>query len=109
VVTITGKPKGATYAEILNKAKQKVYLGNLGIENVRMRRAMNGALIIELPGPDGKRLASTLCNTLEEVLKDEAKVSNPVAMGEIKLRGIDPATTQDEIGYAFEKVSGCSP
>lgn len=102
VVTITGKPEGATYAQILNKAKQNVSLGNLGIENVRMRRGMNGALIIELPGLDGKRLASTLRNTLEEVLKEDAKVSNPVAMGEIRLRGIDPATTQDEIGYALE-------
>jgi len=74
VVTITGKPEGASYADILNKAKQKVSLGNLGIDNVRMRRAMNGALVIELPGPDGQRLASTLRNTLEEVLKDEAKL-----------------------------------
>lgn len=109
MVTITGKPEGATYAQILNKAKQNVLLDNLGIGNVRMRRGINGALIIELPGPDDKRLASSLRNKLEDVLKEDARVSNPVAMGEIRLRGIDPATTQDEIGYALEKISGCSP
>lgn len=109
VVTITEKTDGATYAQILSKAKQNVSLGNLGIENVRMRRGMNGALIIELPGPDGKRLASTLSSTLRNVLKEDAKVSNPVAMGEVRIRGIDPTTTAEEIGYALEKIGNCLP
>lgn len=63
VVTITGKPGGATYAEILSKAKQNVSLASLGIQDLRMRRAMNGALVMELPGPKGKRLAGSLRNT----------------------------------------------
>lgn len=47
-----GKPGGATYAQILSKAKQSISLASLGIQNLRMRRAMNSALIMELPGPD---------------------------------------------------------
>jgi len=109
VVTITGKPDGATYAQILTKAKQNVSLANLGIQELRMRRAMNGALIMELPGPEGKKLAGALRNTLEEVLKDDALVKNPVATGEIRLRGIDPATTKEDVAYELEKLSGCPP
>lgn len=109
VVTITGKSDGATYAQILSKAKQNVSLASLGIQELRMRRAMNGALIMELPGPEGKRLAGALRNTLEEVLKDDALVKNPVATGEIRLRGIDPATTKEEVSYELEKLSGCPP
>lgn len=74
---------------------------------MRMRRAMNGALVIEIPGPDGKMLADTLRNSLEEVLKEDATVSNPVATGEIRLRGIDPATTQEDISYELEKINSC--
>lgn len=104
MVTITGKPEGATYAQILSKAKQEISLANLGIENVRMRRAMNGALIIELPGPDSKRLAPyvTLWRRFSRMMLRST-------MGEIRLRDIDPATNQDEISYVLEKISGCPP
>lgn len=86
-MTITGKNRDVSYAEILGKAKEKVSLGSLGINNVRMRRAMNGALVIEIPGPDGKTLAGALRENLEEALRDEAVVNNFVPMGEIRLRG----------------------
>lgn len=109
VVVIKGKPGGATYAQILSKAKQNVSLGNLGIQNLRMRRAVNGALVLELPGPDGRRLAGSLQSTLQDVLKEDATVNNPVATGEIRLRGIDPATTQEDVAYELEKLSGCPP
>lgn len=34
---------------------------------------------------------------------------NPVPIGELRLRGIDPATSQEEISYELEKHSGCPP
>lgn len=77
---VTGKLGGATYAQILNKAKQSVSLASLGIHDLRMRRAMNGALVMELPGPDGKQLAGALRSSLEAVLGEDAAVSNPVAI-----------------------------
>jgi len=109
VVTVTGKSGGATYAQILSKAKQSVSLASLGIQNLRMRRAMNGALIMELGGPDRKKLAGSLRNCLEKALQDDAIVRSPVSIGEIRLRGIDPATSQEEISYELEKCSGCPP
>jgi len=56
-----------------------------------IRRAINGAIIIEVPGPQGKQLAGILKTKLSEALGEEAKVLNPVAMGELRLRGIDPS------------------
>lgn len=106
VVTITGRPGGASYADILGKAKQNVSLDSLGIKNVRMRRAMSGALVIEIPGSNGKEQAGILRNSLEEVLKDEATVNNPVALGKVRMRGFDPSTTP-EIKSALIELSGC--
>lgn len=83
-------------------------MGSLGISNVRMRRAMNGAFVIEIPGPDGKALAVTLRENLEVALRDEAVVNNPVPMGEIRLRGIDPSTTVDDILPVLVELAGCA-
>lgn len=82
-------------------------LKELGIQSTIMRRAMNGALIIEVPGPQGKLLAGTLRTSLAEALGDEAKVQNPVAKGELRLRGIDPSTTVEDIYRELESLSGC--
>lgn len=107
VVTITSKPDGVTYAQILAKAREKVSLRELGIQNTVIRRAMNGAIVIEVPGPNGKQLASSLSSCLAEVLADDARVLNPVAMGELRLRGIDPSTTMEEIREELERLCGC--
>lgn len=69
---------------------------------------MNGAIVIEVPGPQGKQLASTLKNNLEEVLGDDARVYNPVAMGELRMRGIEPFTTKEEIVRTLESISESS-
>jgi len=108
VVTITGRPGVVSYAEILAKAREKVSLGDLGIETTVIRRAMNGAIIIEIPGPQGKQLASSLSASLAEALGEDAKVNNPVAMGDLRIRGIDPSTTTEEIRTQLETLGGCS-
>lgn len=107
VVTITSMAGGATYAEILAKARDGVSLKDLGIQSTVIRRAVNGALIIEVPDPQGKQLAATLRDSLTEALGDEANVQNPVATGELRLRGIDPSTTTEDIYGELESLSGC--
>lgn len=52
VVTITNKSGGATYAEILAKARERVTLKDL--QTTTIRRAMNGAIVIEVTGPPRK-------------------------------------------------------
>lgn len=107
VVTITSKPGGPTYAQILAKARERISLKDLGIQTTVIRRSLNGAIIIEVPGSQGKQLAGSLKTSLAEVLGEEAKVYNPVAMGELRLRGIDPSTTTEEILVELMSLSGC--
>lgn len=60
-----------------------------------------------MPGPQGKQLAGILKTKLSEALGEEAKVLNPVAMGELRLRGIDPSTSTEEVCAEIEALSGC--
>lgn len=108
VVTITNRPGGLSYAQILAKARDQVSLKDLGIQTTTIRRAMNGAIIIEIPGPQGKRLAGDLSSKLAMALGEDARVLNPVAMGELRLRGIDPSTTSEEIRAELEVLGGCT-
>lgn len=89
--------QGGRYDKVLSKAKRNVSLQELGIRNTKIGRAFNGGLIIEVPGKDGAELASILRDRLTEVLGAEIKVDRPVAKGEIRITGIDPSMTQDEI------------
>lgn len=106
VVTITSKQGGATY-EILRMAREKICLKDLGIENTIIKRAVNGAIVIQVPGPQGRELASSLSSYLAGVLGDSARVSNPVATGVLRIRGIDPSVTMEEIHAELEALSGC--
>lgn len=106
VVTITSKEGGATYAEILRSAREKVSLRDLGIENTIIRRATNGAIIITVPGPQGRQLASSLSSNLAKALGESVKVANPVEVGELRVRGIDPSVTKEEIHEALAAMSG---
>lgn len=107
VVTITNKAGGPSYAEILAKARERVSLNELGIQTTTIRRAMNGAIVIEVPGPEGKQLAGSLKDRLVEAIGDEANVNNPVATDELRIRGIDPSTTIEDIYRELEVRSGC--
>lgn len=106
VVTITSKPDGLSYAQILAKAREKVCLKDLGIQTTTIRRAINGAIIIEVPGPQGKQLVDSLRNNLDAAIGDDAKVYNPIATRELRLRGIEPFTTQEEILMELEAIGG---
>ncbi|EFN68990.1 hypothetical protein EAG_02451, partial [Camponotus floridanus] len=108
VVTITSKPDGISYADILARAREKVSLQEIGIQETVIRRAPNGAIVIEVSGPQSKQLASVLGSRLSEALGKEARVKNPVAMGELRIRGIDPSTTTEEIKGELEILGGCT-
>lgn len=64
-------------------------------------------MVIEVPGPDGRRQAESLRSSLAEALKEGAKVSNPVETGELRLRGIDPSLGLDEIRSSLVGIGMC--
>lgn len=67
-----------SYSDALRKARENIGpLDKLGIEDFKMRRGVNGGLIIEFLGPENVAKADALAQKLRETLKDEARISRP--------------------------------
>lgn len=58
-VAIRGNSSDFSYAEAIKRARTDISVEQLGIKNSRIRRALNGGLIIEIPGPDNDKKAVT--------------------------------------------------
>lgn len=61
-----------TVREAMVRARQKIELANLGIEETRPRGGFNGGFVIELPrakGKEGEAQASRLLAAMEEILE----------------------------------------
>lgn len=108
-VTITGKVEGFSYASALKNARDQIDLKSLGIQTTRVRKAINGGLLIEVPGEDSKAKAEELVARLRGVLKDSAIVSCPTKKREIRVVGFDESVTVAEIMEALSEAGGCSP
>lgn len=99
---------GMSYADILKQAKSGISLADLGIDNPRIRKAVNGGIIIEVPGADGAEKADRLANRLREVVGGVAHIARPTARGELLLTGLDESITREEVTAAVARIGGCS-
>ncbi|XP_068619338.1 uncharacterized protein [Battus philenor] len=109
-VTVT-LPEGSssTYAEVVRAAKAKIRLADLGIEALRQKRAVTGALLLEISGEDCGPKVDDLAANMREVLRDVAvKISRPVKTSEIRLRDLDDAVSPGEVAEAVAEAGGCS-
>lgn len=58
-MTLTlGEGTKTSYAEVLASARGKILLAQVGIEAVKMRKAMTSAIILEVPGDKDRKKAS---------------------------------------------------
>lgn len=105
--TREGEGEGTSYADILKTARGGISLAELGIANPRIRKAVNGGIIIEVPGADGAIKADSLANKLQEVVGQMAHVARPYAKGEMLLVGLDESISQEEIVAAIVEVGKC--
>lgn len=106
-VTITGRAEGFSYAEAIKSAREHINLENLGITTSRVRKALNGGLLIEVSGEDSRLKAEKLVTQLRSVLKDSAAVSCPVKKRELTVVGFDESVTTEEIAEALSNIGGC--
>lgn len=106
-VMITGHKENFSYADALKKARGSISLERLKIDRTKIRKAANGSLLIEVLGPGGAEKASRLKEELQEVLKNDARVTRPVTKGEIRLIGLHDATSQEEVFSAVSDYGGC--
>lgn len=69
----------------MREAREKIDLADLGIGPVGPRRAVTGALLVEIAGDDREKKADTLAAHLQTVLADEkgVRVTSLSKMAEI--------------------------
>nr|XP_012151334.1 PREDICTED: serine/arginine repetitive matrix protein 1-like [Megachile rotundata] len=81
-VTLTVAPGGqTTYSQVLKKARESVApkeLADMGIDELKIRKAATRGLVLGIPGEEGKVKAVHLAGRLREVFgESEVKVANP--------------------------------
>ncbi|KOC58651.1 hypothetical protein WH47_05396, partial [Habropoda laboriosa] len=108
-VTLTVAKDGPeTYAGVLATARANIRLEELGIPEVRPRRARTGGLILEVTGPEREAKAEALAKRLQEILQDRARVAHPTKCGELRVSGLDESVKAEEVALAIATFGGCS-
>ncbi|EFN89590.1 Gag-Pol polyprotein, partial [Harpegnathos saltator] len=72
------------------------------------RQCATGALILEIPGENRSAQADLLAGRLREILADRARVNRLQKLGEIRLRGLEISTTENEAPECIAKEGGCN-
>ncbi|KYM93380.1 hypothetical protein ALC62_16022 [Cyphomyrmex costatus] len=87
------------YAEVLKLARDKINVNDLGITDLRSRKAKTGAFLIEIPGPDNEAKANKLATRLQDVFKgnEDIKISRPIITSDIRLTGLDDSITSSDL------------
>lgn len=106
VISITCGPK-AKYADVLLKARESVKIEEIGIDQIKARRAITGGLLLEIIGDEAKRKAEKLVNNIREALKlHDVKVIIPQKRVELHISGFDESVTVGEIISKLAEIGG---
>jgi hypothetical protein len=85
---------GFSQGEAMSLAKRTINLSDLDIEVVKPRKAVPGALLLEITGEDADRKASRLAGRMVEVLRDNpVKVTVPRRTAELRVSGLKDSVT----------------
>lgn len=103
-------PEGQ-YTSVLKKAREEIDIEEIGIETLRPKWAASGALLFEIPGPDGENKATLLKGKLEKLFgnSEEIKVAKPTKMADICLKDIIDPSDKEEITRAISRSGECNP
>lgn len=92
----------------MRKAREEISLKELGFENTRIRKAVNGGYLVEIMGPECTSMAESLADKLKSVLGKKAVVARPTIKGELRLIGLTDSTTMEEVRCVLADI-GCNP
>lgn len=97
------------FSEAMKIAREKVKLEDLDIQVLRPRKAATGAILLEIPGPDGGEKATALRSRMAEALKDMegVKVTRPIQMAELRIKDVLESTDIEEIKEVVSTLGGC--
>lgn len=117
------------YAEVMAEARRTICLADLGIHSMRVRRALTGALIFEIPGAESGAAeegrstgaaassAASKADALAERMRGlfaavdgpAVQIARPKKLAELRVRDLDDATTTVEVVEAVARAGGCGP
>lgn len=106
-VTLTC-PEGC-YSEAITKAKESINLKELGISSLHPRRAITGALVLEIKDPEGASKARLLKERMQESLAgmEGVRVARPVKSVDLRIRDIPESIAEEAIKRTISQVGGC--
>ena len=97
-----------SYADVINTARQRIPLAEIGVESLNMREAMTGAIVITVPGDRDRKKVSRLAKRLAKVLDPTtARVAASTRMEELRVVGIDISMTMEDLRQALALAAGC--
>lgn len=112
-VAISGTGEEFSYADVLRKAREKIDLKALKIDNSRIRPSANGGILIEIPGKEGNSKADALIEKLRETFDSEiaskkVHFSRPMLKGDIRVTGIDVSIWEEDIRDSILDYGECA-
>jgi len=98
------------YANTLRLAWERVSLRELGILELRPRRAKTGALLLEIAGANRATKTEALAGELREALKNREGVivTRPIKTAEIRVKDIMDSISAVEVAEAVAEQGKCS-
>ncbi|XP_050484355.1 uncharacterized protein LOC126870583 [Bombus huntii] len=97
-----------SYADVLEAARTRTPLSELGMERLEMKKAMTGAIIIKVPGDKDRGKATLLATRLAEALDPTpVRIATPTRMAELRVTGIDISVKREELQEALASAAGC--
>jgi hypothetical protein len=89
----------------MSVVRREIKLSDLGIAEIRPRRALTGALIFKIAGRDTSSKASRLKRW--RLLWETIKATVPRKMAELRETGLEDSITPEEVAAAVAVTGGC--
>ncbi|XP_011858653.1 PREDICTED: uncharacterized protein LOC105556182 [Vollenhovia emeryi] len=108
-VVLTAPP--TLYGECMGQLKAQIKLEDYGIQGVKPRRSMIGALVFEIPGEGAKDKAVALSDKMKSVLvnREGVKVTRPQKMAELRIKDLDDSISEEEVRGVVAREAECDP
>lgn len=97
------------YQNSLRLAIDKIDMTSLEIESMGVKRAITGAQIFEIGGPNNAQKADALAAKMRGVLKDKegVKITRPTQTAELRVRDLDDSVRCKDVARAVSSAGGC--
>lgn len=106
-VTLTCPP--GKYEATMRTAKSSIKPEDMDITRMHFKRAVTGALTMEIPGDKDGKKASALAERLTALFagNEEIRVARPIKTAELRVKDLDDSVTAGEVSGAVAESGGC--